>query len=80
MSDATAGLTTILVFLVVIVISVVFIGFWVWMLIDCIKNEPDNTGTNEKIIWVVVIALTGWVGGLIYLFARRPKRKQLYGK
>jgi len=54
------------------------IWLWIWTLIDCIKNEP--TEGNERIIWVVVIAVTGWVGALIYLIARRPKRKATLGR
>ena len=48
---------------------------WIWTLIDCIKNEPDVG--NERIIWVVVIAAANWIGALIYLIVRRPKRKAL---
>ena len=52
--------------------------FWIWILLDCIKNE--STEGNERIVWVVVIAVTHWVGGLIYLFARRPERKAILGR
>jgi len=52
--------------------------FWIWALIDCIKNE--STEGNERIVWVVVIAVTHWIGALIYLVARRPKRKALLGR
>ncbi len=51
---------------------------WIWVLIDCIKNE--STEGNERIVWVVVIAVTHWIGALIYLIARRPQRKVLLGK
>jgi len=52
--------------------------FWIWALIDCINNE--STEGNERIVWVVVIAVTHWIGALIYLVARRPKRKALLGR
>ena len=58
-----------------VVIGVVFL--WVWMLIDCATKEP-STG-NDKVVWIIVIALTGVIGALIYLVVRRPKRKRLYG-
>jgi hypothetical protein len=45
---------------------------WIWTLIDCIKNEPDEG--NERVIWVVVIAAANWIGAIIYLIVRRPKR------
>ena len=64
--------------LAILAIGVLVIGFWIWMLVDCIKNEPDQG--NEKVIWVIVIALLGWLGALIYLFARRPTRKSQFGK
>jgi len=52
--------------------------FWLWALIDCIKNEPSEG--NEKIIWILVIALTNWIGALIYLVVRRPQRKAEVGR
>ena len=52
--------------------------FWIWALIDCINNE--STEGNERIVWVVVIAVTHWIGALIYLVTRRPKRKALLGR
>ena len=52
--------------------------FWIWMLVDCITKEPAEG--NERIIWVVVIALVGPLGALIYLLARRPQRIALHGR
>ena len=52
--------------------------FWIWILIDCIRNE--STEGNERIVWPVVIAVTHWVGGQIYLIVRRPKRKAILGR
>ena len=49
---------------------------WVWMIVDCATKEK---GTN-KIVWILVIVLAHWIGALIYLLARRPKRIQIYGK
>lgn len=54
------------------------IVLWIWTLLDCIKNEPDQG--NERIIWVVVIAVAQLVGAIIYLVARRPVRKRLLGR
>jgi Phospholipase_D-nuclease N-terminal len=53
------------------IILLFFLIFWVVMLIDCIKNK-SLTG-NEKIVWVLVIALTNWLGALIYFFVGRRK-------
>ena len=47
--------------------------FWIWMLIDAIKNEGLNEG--EKTAWVLVIVLTHLLGAIIYFFAGRGSRK-----
>ena len=52
--------------------------FWVWMLIDCLTNEPSEG--NDKLIWVLVIFFLHLLGGVIYYFARRPERIRTYGK
>ncbi|GER88276.1 hypothetical protein KDW_24380 [Dictyobacter vulcani] len=48
--------------------------FWIWMLVDCLKNEPSEG--NDKILWVLVIILTHGVGAIIYFFIRRQPRIQ----
>lgn len=64
--------------ILIIFLFLAFVAFWIWTLVDCISNEPSEE--NDKIIWVVVIALAGWIGALIYLIVRRPKRIALVGK
>jgi hypothetical protein len=51
---------------------------WIWMLIDCATKEPSEG--NDKIAWILIIVLAGWIGALIYLIVRRPKRRQLVGQ
>ena len=43
--------------------------FWIWMLIDCIKN-PRLSG-NQRIVWVLVVLILNVLGALIYFFAGR---------
>jgi len=45
--------------------------FWFWMLIDCAVKEPSDT---QKIVWVLIILFTHFVGALIYLFVRKIPR------
>jgi hypothetical protein len=52
--------------------------FWIWMIVDCASNEP-SVG-NDKVIWILVIVLAGWIGALIYYFARRPTRIREHGR
>jgi hypothetical protein len=51
--------------------------FWIWMIVECATREP-NQG-NDKIIWILVIIFTHWIGALIYFFVRRPQRIAQFG-
>ena len=51
-------------------ISVIMGAPWVWMIIDCVSNEPSET----KIPWILVIVLGNGIGALVYFFYRRPRR------
>lgn len=53
------------------IIGLAVLVFWVWALVDAIKN-PRLTD-NERLIWILVIVLASWVGALIYLLAGRKK-------
>jgi len=46
--------------------------FWVFMIIECATKEPASG--NDKLIWILVIIFTHWIGALIYYFVRRPQR------
>jgi len=46
------------------------------MLVDCVKRDENNfpsLGENTKIIWILIIALAGWVGAIIYYFMVKQK-------
>jgi sterol desaturase/sphingolipid hydroxylase (fatty acid hydroxylase superfamily) len=70
----------IMTFFIFITIAVALLGtaFWVWMIIDCANNEPSEG--NDKIVWILVIVLAGFLGAVIYYFARRPGRMRIVGK
>ncbi len=51
---------------------------WIWALVDCVMNEPSEG--NDKIVWVVIIVLTNWIGALLYFAVRRPKRIAEHGR
>jgi len=72
---AVIALLFVLVFLLIGIGGTVL---WVWMLVDCATKEPSEG--NDKIVWILVIVFTHFIGALIYLLARRPKRIQLYGR
>jgi hypothetical protein len=52
--------------------------FWIWMLVEAATKESDQG--NTRVTWVLVVALTSWVGALIYFFARRGERKRTLGR
>lgn len=63
-----------LVFAVLVLAASVF---WVWMIIECATKEP--AAGNEKLVWILIIVFTHWVGALIYFFVRRPQRIAQFG-
>ena len=48
-----------------VIIAVLVLIFWIWMIVDCAKRKFKND--TEKIVWLVVIVLLGWLGALVYL-------------
>lgn len=51
---------------------VVFVGFWIWMLVDVIKNKGDN-----QMMWILIILLTGVLGAAVYFFMGRGKSSKV---
>jgi hypothetical protein len=49
------------------------LAFWIWMLVDAATNR--GLDQNERIVWVIVVALLHFLGALIYFFVGRSKRK-----
>jgi phosphotransferase system glucose/maltose/N-acetylglucosamine-specific IIC component len=72
-----AGIGMAVVALVATLFGLAVTGFWIWMLIDCVSNEPSEG--NDKIIWILIIIFTHGLGALIYFFVRRPERIRDYG-
>lgn len=52
-------------------------GLWIWMIVDCAQNEPSG---SDKIVWILIVLLGGCIGAAIYLLARRPKRREQFGR
>jgi Phospholipase_D-nuclease N-terminal len=49
------------------------LALWVWALVDAIR-VPDDSGyrAGTKLLWVLVIALTGLIGAAVYLVVGWP--------
>ncbi len=58
-------------------ILAVILGFsvlWVWSLVDAVRVPDDSPfRAGSKVIWVLVIALTGLIGSVVYLVVGRPR-------
>ena len=51
---------------------------WIWMIVDCATKKPSEG--NDKLVWILIIVLTHWIGAFICLLVRRPKRIEQFGK
>ena len=63
-----------IVFIVAIfILTIGLLLLWVFMLIDAVKrkNWKDD---NERIVWLLIVALLGGLGAVVYYFAVRHLR------
>jgi hypothetical protein len=68
------GFEILLLALVGLVFGGLGLGFWIWMLVDCVRKE---TRDNDKLVWVLIIVFLHFLGALIYFFVRKMPRKDL---
>jgi hypothetical protein len=48
--------------------------FWVWSLVDAIRvREESAFRAGSRVVWVVVIAVTGFIGSIVYVAVGRPR-------
>ena len=67
----------ILLFLACGVVGLIGTIMWIWALIDCATKESSEG--NDKVIWILIILFTHWIGAVIYLVVRRPRRQEELG-
>jgi hypothetical protein len=72
------GMPEVVLILFVLGFALLGTAFWIWMLIDCATKESSQG--NDKVVWIIIIALTHIIGGAIYFFVRRPQRKTELGR
>jgi hypothetical protein len=53
------------------IVGVVGLAFTIWMIVDAAKRD-DNV-LPGKVKWIILMVFTGWIGALIYFFARKRK-------
>ena len=60
--------------MVILLAVLALVAMWVWSLVDAIRVPDDSAfRAGSKVIWVVVIALTGLIGSAVYLAMGRPR-------
>jgi len=60
------------IFLVWLVVGLLLLMLWLWALLDAIQNPRLNP--NERVLWLLVIILTSWIGAVIYRVVARRGR------
>lgn len=56
-----------------VLIGILFFIFWIIMLVDAIVRKFKEA--NDRLIWVLVVILAGFIGALIYYFVIYIKDK-----
>jgi hypothetical protein len=71
-SDVGAAIGGVLILLLVLAL----VALWIWALVDAIRVPDDaHYRAGTKLVWVLVIALTGFIGAAVYLAVGRPARR-----
>ena len=55
--------------------------FWIVKLVEIIRI-PDHqfrAAGTEKVMWILLVALAGWIGALIWQFAKRDEVRAMAG-
>lgn len=64
----------ILFWIVIIGLAIFAFVFWILMIVDVAKRNFKQE--NDKIMWILIVILTGIIGALIYYFMVKRKDKK----
>ena len=65
-------------FIIMVLLGLLMQISWIWMLIDCIRNEVNKN--NERVIWVLIMVFFNVLGAVAYFIFRYSKRKMMRSK
>ena len=61
-----------LLYCVMIIFAIAAFVGWLWMFIDVLQREENQFGSsfgeNPKVLWIILVLVTNWIGALIYYF------------
>jgi len=62
-----------------LLIGLGLLAIWIWMLVDLLQRDDKDfgPGTNNKVIWLLVLLLTNWIGSIVYYFMIYNKFKKI---
>lgn len=75
-TTASAGVAALAIGWIIFWVIFGGVGFvlWLWALIDCIRRQFP-AGSNDKILWIVLILVIPWIGPIVYLIVGRKRGK-----
>lgn len=69
------GLGIVLLIGLAILLGIGIFAFWVWMLVDCAQQPEPPGEENHRLVWILILVFTGWIGAILYFFlVRQPRR------
>jgi Phospholipase_D-nuclease N-terminal len=61
---------------VILPVILALVALWAWVLVEAIRVPDDaEYRAGTKLVWVLVIAITGLIGAAVYLAVGRPTRR-----
>lgn len=63
-----------LIWLMFFVLAIIAFVFWIFMIVDVAKRKFKDE--NDKVVWILIVVLTGIIGALIYYFVIKRKDKK----
>lgn len=66
-----SGMAVLLILFVLL--AIVGMVLWIWALVDVVRVPDDSMfKAGNKLIWVLVVVLAGFIGAIVYLIVGKP--------
>jgi type VI protein secretion system component VasK len=58
---------------ILFILGLAAFALWIWAIVDVVRVPDDSMfKAGNKLVWVLVIVITGVIGAIIYLAVGRP--------